>query len=72
MASEQTRIQTATAPRTVTLTTYFQSLGIAVLAMGIVGFIAGYFVTIDTYDNLRSAVSTDISNLVKASTPRGK
>lgn len=57
--------QTHKQPKTVALSTYFQSIAIAVLITGIVAFIASYFVTVHIYDAAHARVSTDIVQLSK-------
>ncbi len=52
-------------PKTVALSTYLQSVVIAVLVSGALAFIASYFVTINIYGDARASVSSDIVKLSK-------
>lgn len=53
-------------PKTIRLSTFVQSIVIAVLLTGIVSFIASYFMTINMYASARQAVSHDMQVLSKA------
>lgn len=61
----KTKEPTLKQPKSVRLSTFVQSLVIAVLVTGIVSFIASYFMTINMYASARQAVSADMQLVSK-------
>lgn len=52
-------------PKTVALSTYIQSMVIAVLVTAVISFIASYFVTINIHSDARQSVIADLQALPK-------
>lgn len=46
--------------KTVRLSTYLQSLAIAILVTGVISFIGGYFISINLHEGARAQVYSDI------------
>lgn len=53
-------------PKTVALSTYIQSMVIAVLVTGVLSFVASYFLTINLHGNMRQAIIDDMRIVSKS------